>query len=255
MGFALLLLGRDEESILWTQRALAVATQSATVARAQYDLRLAAANARLGHLDEAHRLVVEANRIWPFDTVRSHWPETPSSSVYVGQIERFQAALRLAGHRDHANEDADFGIKADNKLHQDKVLAGLTPTTAPGAKTIRTAELERLLAERRPIVIDPMMNSWGRSIPGAVGLNDAGWGDSTSDEMQERLRRKMSALTGGDLNKPIVAMGWNSERFDGRNLALRLVALGYTRVYWYRGGREAWEVTGQPETEMDVQEW
>jgi 3-mercaptopyruvate sulfurtransferase SseA len=100
-----------------------------------------------------------------------------------------------------------------------------------------------------------MMNSWGRSIPGAVGLNDAGWGDSTSDEMQERLRRKMSALAGGDLNKPIVAMGWNSERFDGRNLALRLVALGYTQIYWYRGGREAWEVAGQPETEMDVQEW
>ena len=35
------------------------------------------------------------------------------------------------------------------------------------------------------------------------------------------------------------AIGWNSERFDGRNLALRLVALGYTNVVWYRGGREA----------------
>jgi hypothetical protein len=36
-----------------------------------------------------------------------------------------------------------------------------------------------------------------------------------------------------------VAVGWNSERFDGRNLALRLVALGYKHVDWYRGGREA----------------
>jgi hypothetical protein len=49
---------------------------------------------------------------------------------------------------------------------------------------------------------------------------------------------------------PVVAVGWNSERFDGRNLALRLVALGYTHVYWYRGGREAWEVAGLPETEI-----
>ena len=68
----------------------------------------------------------------------------------------------------------------------------------------------------------------------------------------------MSALVskigiGGHLTVPIVAVSWNSERFDGRNLALRLVALGYTNVYWYRGGREAWEVAGLPETEVDVQ--
>ena len=59
----------------------------------------------------------------------------------------------------------------------------------------------------------------------------------------------------GDLATPIVATGFNSERIDGRNLALRLVALGYTNVYWYRGGREAWEVAGLPETELDVQQW
>jgi hypothetical protein len=26
-------------------------------------------------------------------------------------------------------------------------------------------------------------------------------------------------------------------------------------VNWYRGGREAWEVAGLPETEVDVQDW
>jgi hypothetical protein len=44
-------------------------------------------------------------------------------------------------------------------------------------------------------------------------------------------------------------------RFEGRNLALRLVALGYTQIYWYCGGREAWEVNGLPETNLDVQQW
>jgi rhodanese-related sulfurtransferase len=96
---------------------------------------------------------------------------------------------------------------------------------------------------------------WGRSIPGAIGLKYAGYGGSYSDAHQDRLRAKMQALTSGDLSKPIVTVGWNSERFDGRNLALRLVALGYTNVHWYRGGREAWEVNGLPETEIDVQEW
>ncbi len=130
-----------------------------------------------------------------------------------------------------------------------------TPTIAPGAKTIRTADIVRFLAEVRPIVIDTVSNSWGRSIPGAVVLKFVGLGGSFTDTAQERLRTKMHELTDGNLNRPIVASGWNSERTDGRNLALRLVALGYTQVYWYRGGREAWEVAGLPETELSVQDW
>jgi DNA-binding winged helix-turn-helix (wHTH) protein len=69
------------------------------------------------------------------------------------------------------------------------------------------------------------------------------------------VRKKMQALTKGSLSTPIVAVGWNVERFDGRNLSLRLVALGYTNVYWYRGGREAWEVAGLPETPIGIQDW
>jgi tetratricopeptide (TPR) repeat protein len=256
MGLALLLLGRDEESIVWTQRALAANPNGDANDRAQLNIRLAAAHARLGQLDEAHRAIAEANRIWPYDTVRKHWPDDRSSRAHAEQIERYQAALRLAGERDHAEEDADFGVAPDDKLHTaDWDLAGLTPTTTPGVTTIHTAELERLLGEGEPIVIDPLLNSWGRSIPGAVGLKRVGGGGSTSDTTQDRLRRKMQALTKGDLSKPIVAVGWNSERFDGRNLALRLVALGYTHVYWYRGGREAWEVNGLRETAVDVQDW
>jgi adenylate cyclase len=253
LGFALLLLGRDKESIVWTQRGLAAARTSYIVARNQFNIHLAAAYGRLGHLNEAHSALAEANRLWPYDTVRSHYPGGSSSPVYADQIERYQAALRLAGHRDHADEDADFGVPLDSDLRAN--YAGWTPTTVPGATTIHTAELERLLVERKPIVIDPLLYSWGRSIPGAVGLNNAGHGGSTSDTFQDRLRKKMQALAKGELATPIVAVGWNSERFDGRNLALRLVALGYTNVYWYRGGREAWEVAGLPETAVDVQDW
>ena len=117
-------------------------------------------------------------------------------------------------------------------------------------------DLRRLLEDdAKPIVIDAMTNWWGSSIPGAVGLKFAGLGGDFSDEAQDRLKVKMRELSGGDLEQPVVAVGWNSERFDGRNLALRLAALGYTHVYWYRGGREAWEVNGLPETVSDVQPW
>ena len=65
----------------------------------------------------------------------------------------------------------------------------------------------------------------------------------------------MQELTGGERIMPIVTVGFNAERYQGRNLALRLVALGYTEVYWYRGGREAWGVAGLPEADLVMQDW
>jgi adenylate cyclase len=146
-----------------------------------------------------------------------------------------------------------LAVPADRALHSE--FAGPTPTAAPGVRTIRTADLARMLAETRPVVIDAVTYSWGRSIPGAVGLRFAGLGGRFTDAAQDRLRGRLRDLTDGDLNRPIVAVGWNSERFDGRNLALRLAALGYTQVYWYRGGREAWEVNRQPETDLNIEDW
>jgi adenylate cyclase len=248
IGWAMLHLGRDEEAILWTQRALSANPNIRPDWHTSFILRMAASHARLGHLDEAHRLVAEANHVWPYDTVRSRSPYDLDHPIGV---ERIQAALRLAGERDHADENADFDVASDDTLHED--LAGPTPTTAPGATTVCTDQFERFLADRKPIVIDPMAYWWGRSIPGAIGLENAGSG--FAGDIQDRLRRKMQELTSGDLNKPIVAMGWNSERFDGRNLALRLIALGYTQVYWYRGGREAWEVNGLPEARLTATDW
>ena len=247
------MLGRDHDAIAAFERSLALNPDIGTFARQSVLRQMAAAYAQLGQDDQARRTLAEANRLFPFDTVRGHWPEDPTSEVYAGQIRRYQEGLRRAGLRDHADEDADFGVPADGELHQ--VLPGMTPMTAPGARTIRTGELVVLLAEHKPLIIDLMAYSWGVSIPGAIGLREAGAGGSFSGGGQDRLQRKITALTGGDLSKPIVAVGWNSERFDGRNFALRLVAMGYTNVYWYRGGREAWEVNGLPETRLTPTDW
>jgi hypothetical protein len=245
------MLGRDQDAIAFFRRSLALNPENS--ANRWTHRMLAAAFARIGQMDEAKRALSEGDRLWPYFTVRSVYPEELSSPVYVQQIRNYQAALRLAGARDHADEDADFGIPADGALRSE--AAGHTPTEAPGVRTIRTPELARLLADTRPLVIDTVLNSWGRSIPGAVGLRFSGPGGSFADDVQDRLRRKMTELTGGNLNQPVVAVGWNSERFDGHNLALRLAALGYSQVYWYRGGREAWEVAELPEAELTDQAW
>jgi TolB-like protein/Flp pilus assembly protein TadD len=247
MGLAYLLLGRDEEAIDWAQRSLAADRPNDPAWYFNNNRQLAAAYAQLGRLDEAHRAIAEVNRLQPHYTVRSTWYGS------LEQIERYRAGLRLAGLRDHAEEDADFGVPADSNLRNG--IRGLTPITVPGATTIRTPDLRRLLDDEKPIVIDTQWHQRGQSIPGAYAIRDAGLGDRMSDAVQDHLQRNMFELTKGDPAVPIVAVGWNSESFDGYNLTLRLVTLGYTNVYWYRGGCEAWEVAGLPETAIDVQDW
>jgi adenylate cyclase len=252
IGSAHLFLGHYEEAIKWLERAVAANPERHDNNPGGAKRKLAAAYAHAGKDTEARRALVAADNDWPFDTVRGHSPDD-INEVFSAQVRAYQEGLRRAGERDHAEEDADFGVSVDAVLHSD--LAGYTPVSTPSTPTIRTAELPKFIADRKPIIIDPRLHFWGHSIPGAVGLKNAGIGGTVTDDIQVRLGRKMTELTGGDLNRPIVAVAWNSERFDGRNLALRLVALGYTNVLWYRGGREAWEVAGLPEAELVPQNW
>ena len=249
------LAGNDREALDWAHWALSGGDpELGPTFRANMHLVQAAAYARTGDTEAAKRAAEEAHRLRPLDTVRSHGPVGRASPEHQAQLRAWQDALRLAGYRDHADPDADFGVPSDARLHDD--IVGQTPKTAPGATTISTADLAKLLAQQKPLVIDAMSpNFWYRSVPGAVGLPQSGLGGEMSGPVQDRLRRKLLELTGGDLSKPIVAAGWNSERFDGRNLALRLVSFGYTKVFWYRGGLEAWEVAGQPETDLTTQDW
>jgi TolB-like protein len=251
MGYALLLSERYDESIEWFRRSLAANPGDSAVARGGVYAAIAAAQALAGRLAEARLSTAEAHRLSPALTVRGHFQFEVRNATAMAQVAHMRDGLRLAGLRDHADEDADFGLASDNVLHAD--YAAPTPITAPGAQTIRTPDLARLVEQRKPLVLDT--GRVGQSIPGAMGLSGAGIGGSLGDEFQDRLARKMLQLTGGDRSVPIVAMGFNAERYQGRNLALRLVALGYTEVYWYRGGLEAWQVAGLPDAELTMQDW
>ena len=260
IGYLHLVLGHEQEAVAWLQRALAANPDAPDWLLARNFRELAAAYALMGRVDDAHTSLARATQLSRFATVRGEVLQDPAySEAAATQVKRYQEGIRLAGLRDHADEDADFGVAPDGNLHRGTGgfdhMAGLSPTTAPGVTTIRTADLVAFLAKVRPIIVDTVLNSWGRSIPGAVGLKLSGLGGGFHDAIQDRLSRKMQALSMGDMSSPIVAVGWNSETFDGRNLALRLAAIGYTQVYWYRGGREAWEMNGLPENEMTLSDW
>ena len=253
LQYAFLLLGRYDESIARGLRALVDNPEDTIVERGRMEFRLAAAYALADRLDEAKRHLAAGLRLSPWTTLRQFETGQQASPVYGAQLGRVIDGLRLAGLVDHADEFADFGVPADDLIHGDS--AGGTPTTVPGAKTIDTDQLSALLATEKPIVIDTLLFFAGRSIPGAVGFRFAGAGGSLTDVAQDHLRTIMRELVHGDPAKPLVAMGWNSQNFEGRNLALRLAALGYTNVFWYRGGREAWEAQQRPEAALTAMDW
>jgi TolB-like protein/DNA-binding winged helix-turn-helix (wHTH) protein/tetratricopeptide (TPR) repeat protein len=251
MGYAWAFLSQYDEAVRWFHRSLAANPNAGAQYRGNTRAAIAAAQALGGHIEEARQNALEASGLWPMITVRSFPSSIVPNLAIAEQISRIRDGLRLTGVRDHVDEDADLGVPPDDVLHSS--YDAPTPTTVPGAHTVRTLELAALMEQRKPLVLDTTPR--GRSISGAVGLSGAGVGGSVFDGFQDRLGRKMQQLTQGDRKVPVVTMGWNAERFQGRNLALRLVALGYTDVYWYRGGREAWEVAGLPETQLDVQDW
>jgi adenylate cyclase len=111
-----------------------------------------------------------------------------------------------------------------------------------------------LIAARWPLAIDTMMFTGDARSPVRSGCTMPARG-AARRWAQVQLERKMRALAAGDMSRPVVAIGLNRELFDGRNLALRLARMGFTEVYWHRGGRDAWEVAGLEEAPLDVQEW
>jgi TolB-like protein/DNA-binding winged helix-turn-helix (wHTH) protein len=248
------LAGYDRQGLEWADRAMAAAGQLPP-----YSVRLlmsarTVAYFRTGEIDSAKRLAAELNERYPFLTWRSFHPQGPDNQTEQEQLSSYQKVLKAAGLRDHLDPDADFGVPPDDALHL--YLEGQTPTTAPGVTTVTTEKLTTMLEHDKPLVIDTMDATWYRSITGAVGLELNGNTRGTfTDETQKRLEPKLHRLTGGDLAKPIVAMSFNVARFDGYNLAIRIRHAGYTNVYWYRGGREAWEVAGKPEEVVRPADW
>ncbi|MBV8522499.1 MAG: hypothetical protein JOY71_10325 [Acetobacteraceae bacterium] len=121
--------------------------------------------------------------------------------------------------------------------------------SVPGAKTIRTEEMQRLLAESKPLVLTAALLRYNPTIPGAVQIDLPG-GGTMDDEFQANLRRMMQALLGDDRERPIVVFSYSINHWYARNAALRLVALGYRNVYWYRGGWEAWDAHDLPKAPL-----
>lgn len=130
LTLASLLLGRYPEAIDWAQRYLTAVPDGQPRDRSFAHLAIAAGQAWSGNKAEAALAVADAQRAWPFATVRSQGMWDRSSPLLLARFRRYQDALRLAGLRDHAEETEDFGVPPETALRT--ILHGRTPMTIGG---------------------------------------------------------------------------------------------------------------------------
>ncbi len=132
-----------------------------------------------------------------------------------------------------------------------------TPATLRGATAIATEAAQRLWRSSSAIFIDVLPRPpkpkdlpedvvWRdrprHDIPGSVWLPNVGFG-ALSPEVEAYFADNLERLTEGDRNAPMVIyclaqcwMSWNA--------AKRALSYGYTRVYWYPDGTDAWRAAG-----------
>jgi PQQ-dependent catabolism-associated CXXCW motif protein len=151
-----------------------------------------------------------------------------------------------AAEQGYADETRDWGVAPADRLHLPPYHAP-TPLQVPGAHTVQTRQLQALLAGPQvPVLIDVLSEPGHVTLAGAVWLSGAGLGTNFLDPVQSVLVPLLAQLTRGDKARPLVFFCAGPQCWLSYNAALRAVAAGYGRVYWYRGGVEAWTAAGLP---------
>ena len=164
----------------------------------------------------------------------ARFPTTPAR--LVGVLEPMTLA-----ESSFCDETLDFGLAPDAIIRTSD-MEGPTPTSVVGAKTVTTPELwSMVLAGRPPILIDVIGGDQSMTLPGAHWLPGAGRGTSLSDYVQVRLAAELDRLTCGKKSTPIVIFCQSKTCWLSANAAVRAVAMKYPAIYWYRGGRCAWQ--------------
>jgi PQQ-dependent catabolism-associated CXXCW motif protein len=150
-----------------------------------------------------------------------------------------------------AEERSDFGIEAQSTLKSD--VGTNTPLAIPGGRVIKTKELESALGSGTLDGVPFLaIDAWRRSVsdivyvPKSIYIAYAGDYGTFNDATQAKLRDELSKLSNGTLDMPLVFFCIGSKCWESYNAALRAINLGYTRVYWYRGGITAWREAQRP---------
>jgi rhodanese-related sulfurtransferase len=143
-------------------------------------------------------------------------------------------------------QPANARANANRPVGLSSVMSGPTPESVPGATTVSPTQAACLynVFKDALVVLDATQDDEG--LPGAYRASWAAVGGSLSGDVQQVLEMQLRAVTGGDLDRPILVYCHHSECFLSYNVALRTVRAGYRKVYWMREGIWGWLSLGLP---------
>lgn len=124
----------------------------------------------------------------------------------------------------------------------------ITPQSLEGITTLGThAMVELMRGSQAPLLLD-VAGSTGETLPSALILANGGFAyeDIQRDAPYQQRFTKLLDVLAPRRDAPIVFFCHGRESWLSVNASLRAKALGFTQVYWYRGGMEAWEKAALP---------
>lgn len=141
-------------------------------------------------------------------------------------------------------ERRDLGVAPQSTLNNGNV-GGPTPASIPGGRVITTPEVLQMLKNPRAgaLVLDTLGGQ--QRLPNAVSAVDASAGGSFDDRVQSQFESQLGQLTRGRKDAPIILYCSSINCWMSYNASLRAIHAGYTNVFWYRGGLEAWNYMAQ----------
>ena len=165
-------------------------------------------------------------------------PQAPGG---MGGANALQAVLQA--------EMQDYGVPPQAQLQTQ--LHGPTPTSIPGGQVITTDRLLSLYqqGQQNGLLVFHVLGP-GPTLPMAQNAAPASQAGSFNDQTQREFGQYLAQVTKGNKAQPLVFYCQSTQCWMSYNAALRAINMGFSQVYWYRGGIEAWQQVQQMAANM-----
>ncbi len=141
-----------------------------------------------------------------------------------------------------AYEMRDFGVRPVKVLRRQQMHAP-TPTAIPSGRLISTAQLfQAYKSNQQMVVIDVLGGSY--TLPGSHVEQRVAYGGNYNDRIQQQTAAWLHQLSDGNRSVAIVMFCSDPMCWLSYNASLRAINAGFKNVFWYRGGKTAWQMAG-----------
>jgi len=156
--------------------------------------------------------------------------EAPQAPLVTGHVNlNDPAAVRV-----YAHEAYNWNVYPQTQLRPANLISTGTPLMIPGGHVITTGELDEAKALNKPFLAIDVLSGYHRTVARTLSLPGAGFPNEP-----DRSAQILTALKGAR-DVPLVFFCAGASCWESYNAALRAIYAGFTNVYWYRGGLEAW---------------